>query len=145
MGHANGHAPKKMGGHMGWIELKCKNCGADLEVNEEERSIICKYCGAKMISDTLEQKWAGYEFEKGVLRAEEEYRKSSQKVHEYELRRDKEILEERLKIRKQELELEETYRKKALRRELLIRYLNWVRKYWIILVIGLYILYLYFR
>ena len=67
-----------MGVIMKLIELKCENCGADLEVNSELKEVNCKYCHTKFKVDNgikyddLEQ--AGYEFEKGKLRAQQEHR-----------------------------------------------------------------------
>jgi DNA-directed RNA polymerase subunit RPC12/RpoP len=59
-------------------ELKCENCGADLKVNNETKEVKCEYCHTKfkvdngMLFDDMEQ--AGYEFEKGKLRAQKEHR-----------------------------------------------------------------------
>ena len=59
-------------------ELKCENCGADLKINSETKEVKCEYCHTKfkvdngMLFDDMEQ--AGYEFEKGKLRAQKEHR-----------------------------------------------------------------------
>lgn len=67
---------------MKLIELKCKNCGAILEVEKDEKNITCQYCKAKfkfddevqhIKYDDMEQ--AGYEFEKGRIKAQNENKK----------------------------------------------------------------------
>ena len=64
-------------------ELKCENCGADLKVNNETKEVKCEYCHTKfkvdngMLFDDMEQ--AGYEFEKGKLRAQKEQREQQLK------------------------------------------------------------------
>lgn len=66
---------------MRLIELKCKNCGAQLTVPEKTKTITCEFCnttfgiddGVKHIQyDNMEQ--SGYEFEKGRIRAQNENR-----------------------------------------------------------------------
>ena len=66
---------------MKLVEMKCKNCNAKLEVDEDAKNATCNFCGAtfkiddevKHIKyDDMEQ--SGYEFEKGRLRAREEHR-----------------------------------------------------------------------
>ena len=39
---------------MGLILLKCSNCGAELEVNDDRKLFFCSYCGAKMMLETQE-------------------------------------------------------------------------------------------
>lgn len=34
---------------MNMIQLKCPNCGADLEVEDGLDSFFCKYCGTKIV------------------------------------------------------------------------------------------------
>ena len=36
---------------MNMIQLKCPNCGADLEVEDSLDSFFCKYCGTKILLD----------------------------------------------------------------------------------------------
>lgn len=64
---------------MKLVEMKCKNCGAKLEVEEDCKTINCQYCHAKyklddeiqhIQYDNMEQ--SGYEFEKGRIRAQKE-------------------------------------------------------------------------
>ncbi len=61
---------------MKLLELKCKNCGAVLKVEEDEATINCKHCGSKyklddedihIKYDNMEQ--AGYDYERGRMRA----------------------------------------------------------------------------
>ena len=71
---------------MKLVEMKCKNCGATLKVESEQIDIECNYCHAKyklddevqhVKYDDMEQ--AGYEFEKGKIRA----RKEEQNAYQY--------------------------------------------------------------
>lgn len=66
---------------MKLIELKCKNCGAILKVKSDSIDIHCEHCQANykfddevqhIKYDDMEQ--AGYEYEKGRIRAREEHR-----------------------------------------------------------------------
>lgn len=65
---------------MKLIDTICPHCGTALKVNMERGFCFCEYCGAKLLIDdeavhiqydNAEQ--AGYEFEKGRQRAQEEY------------------------------------------------------------------------
>lgn len=73
---------------MKLIEMKCKNCGARLKVNSEIKEANCQFCGTifkmddevKHIQyDNVEQ--AGYEFEKGRIRAQREKLNNSTNVN----------------------------------------------------------------
>ena len=64
---------------MKLLELKCKNCGAVLKIEEDETTINCKHCGSKyklddedihIKYDDMEQ--AGYDYERGRMRAHAE-------------------------------------------------------------------------
>ena len=64
---------------MKMIELKCKNCGAALEVEEEAKSVTCEYCHTTFLLDDEVQHIqhdnmyeSGYEFEKGRIQAQNE-------------------------------------------------------------------------
>lgn len=74
---------------MKLVELKCKNCGADLTVEEGTKNVKCQYCQTKfklddevkhIQYDNMEQ--SGYDFEKGRIRAQQENKNnnSSSKV-----------------------------------------------------------------
>lgn len=73
---------------MKLVEMKCKNCGAKLEVEENINDINCQYCHAhyklddevKHVQyDNMEQ--SGYDFEKGRLRAQQEHSLSNNKTN----------------------------------------------------------------
>lgn len=70
---------------MKLVEMKCKNCGALLKVDAEQKDINCQYCHAQyklddevqhIKYDDMEQ--TGYEFEKGRIRAQQESRNQNQ-------------------------------------------------------------------
>ncbi len=70
---------------MKLVHLKCPNCNSDLVIHEQEHEAVCESCGSKFYVDNenqiIEHKMsenAGYEFEKGRQRAQEE-KKSAQK------------------------------------------------------------------
>jgi len=60
--------------------MTCPNCGAQLKVEMERGFCFCEYCGTKLMLDDEKMhvqfenaEQAGYEFEKGRQRAQEEY------------------------------------------------------------------------
>ena len=64
---------------MKLLEMKCKNCGALLKVEENAQYINCQYCNTKYKLDDEVQhikyddmEKSGYEFEKGRMRAHKE-------------------------------------------------------------------------
>lgn len=64
---------------MKLVEMKCKNCGAQLKVNLEQKQSYCQFCGAEFhIDDEVQHikyddmEQAGYEFEKGRIKAQKE-------------------------------------------------------------------------
>lgn len=64
---------------MKLVELRCKNCGSSLEVSENEKEIVCRYCNTTFRMDDEVQhvkyddmEQAGYDFEKGKIRAQQE-------------------------------------------------------------------------
>ena len=64
---------------MKLVELKCKNCGSLLNVEEGTEEITCEYCHTKFALDDEAQHIkhdnmyeSGYEFEKGRIKATEE-------------------------------------------------------------------------
>lgn len=68
---------------MKMIDLQCPHCGAALHVNNDENLITCKYCGQNFYLDDEVQhvqydnaEQAGYEFERGRQRAQDERRAS---------------------------------------------------------------------
>ena len=64
---------------MKLVEMKCKNCGSILEVQPNQKDIKCQYCQTqyKIDDEVVHIKYdnmenAGYEFEKGRVRAQQE-------------------------------------------------------------------------
>jgi len=64
---------------MKLVEMKCKNCGAQLKVENDATEVTCKFCGAnyklddgKIRIDTENFHEAGYQLEKGKLKAQME-------------------------------------------------------------------------
>lgn len=64
---------------MKLVEMKCKNCGANLKVNTEDKDVKCTFCNTSFkIDDEVkhikydDMEQSGYEFEKGKIRAREE-------------------------------------------------------------------------
>jgi len=51
-------------------ELKCKNCGASLEVEADKKEVYCKFCNTKFAVESAEN--TAYEEEKGRIRAQRE-------------------------------------------------------------------------
>lgn len=68
---------------MKLLEMKCKNCGALLKVEEDAKYIECQYCNTKYKLDDEVQhikyddmEKSGYEFEKGRIRAQQEKKRA---------------------------------------------------------------------
>lgn len=68
---------------MKLLEMKCKNCGALLKVEEDAKYIECQYCNTKYKLDDEVQhikyddmEKSGYEFEKGRIRAQQEQKRA---------------------------------------------------------------------
>lgn len=68
---------------MKLLEMKCKNCGALLKVEEDAKYIDCQYCNTKYKLDDEVQhikyddmEKSGYEFEKGRIRAQQEQKRA---------------------------------------------------------------------
>ncbi len=55
---------------MKLVELKCKNCGANLKVEENAKEVTCNFCNTTFSIETMEKD--GYEFEKGRIKAQKE-------------------------------------------------------------------------
>lgn len=55
---------------MKLVELKCKNCGANLKVEEDVKEVTCNFCHTTFSIETMEKD--GYEFEKGRIKAQRE-------------------------------------------------------------------------
>lgn len=63
---------------MELVELKCKNCGANLEVDINVKEITCNFCHTKFSIESAEN--TGYEFEKGRIKAQKEELNNSLKA-----------------------------------------------------------------
>ena len=68
---------------MKLLEMKCKNCGALLKVEENAKYINCKFCNTKYkLDDEIQHikyddmEKSGYEFEKGRIRAQQEQKQA---------------------------------------------------------------------
>ena len=55
-------------------EMKCKACGAKLNVPDDAESVTCPYCNVTYKVQDMED--SGYEFEKGRIKAQQEHIKS---------------------------------------------------------------------
>ena len=55
---------------MKLVELKCKNCGAQLKVEEGTSQVKCEFCGSTFSVDDAYNE--GYKYTKGVLKARSE-------------------------------------------------------------------------
>lgn len=55
---------------MKLVELKCKNCGAQLKVEEGTTQVKCEFCGSTFSVDDAYNE--GYKYTKGVLKAQSE-------------------------------------------------------------------------
>lgn len=69
---------------MKLVEMKCKNCGSDLKVEEGADTVTCPYCNVtyKIDDEVKHVKYddmenSGYEFEKGRIKAQKEHLESS--------------------------------------------------------------------
>lgn len=74
---------------MKYVSLTCPNCGAAARINAEKCTGFCEYCGSPLTLDEEKPKVklaiddaeeAGYKFEKGRLRAQQEVRNGSDYV-----------------------------------------------------------------
>ncbi len=64
---------------MKFIPSTCPHCGANLKLNPTEQKAVCEYCGTTLFLDEnttrieyVNAEQAGYNFEKGRLRAQSE-------------------------------------------------------------------------
>ena len=55
---------------MKLVELKCKNCGAQLKVEEGTTQVKCDFCGSSFSVDSAYND--GYQYTKGSLKAQSE-------------------------------------------------------------------------
>lgn len=79
---------------MKLVEMKCKNCGAILKVDENAKDITCNYCNAQYkIDDEIQHVQydnmhsSGYEFKRGRIQAQNEERERLEKQKREEQKR----------------------------------------------------------
>ena len=92
---------------MKLISMSCPSCGAALEVNADLKSGICNYCGRPFAIDPEVihvqhdvSEDAGYKFEKGRIKAQEEAQAKERRIAEAEAERKR--LEEERQMRQAE-------------------------------------------
>ena len=92
---------------MKLISMSCPSCGAALEVNADLKSGICNYCGRPFAIDPEVihvqhdvSEDAGYKFEKGRIKAQEEAQARARRIAEAEAERKR--LEEERQMRQAE-------------------------------------------
>ena len=71
---------------MKLVELKCKNCGAQLKVEEGTSQVKCEFCGSTFSVDDAYNE--GYKYTKGVLKArseqmEEDFNKAQDLIDDF--------------------------------------------------------------
>lgn len=71
---------------MKLVQLKCPNCGAEVEADSSGRTAFCGYCGARLVVDDEVKhvrcdnaEDAGYRFEMGRIRAQQEASRYAQR------------------------------------------------------------------
>ena len=74
---------------MKLVELKCKNCGSLLNVEEGAKEVTCEYCHTTFALDDEVQHIkhddmyeSGYEFEKGRIKAQKEHEENDEDYEE---------------------------------------------------------------
>lgn len=76
---------------MNLIDLKCKNCGANLKLNPEKLQAFCQYCGNELLIDmnTLSEVLKEKEKTKQVIEKEKEKTKQIIEKEQYITQRKK--------------------------------------------------------
>lgn len=75
---------------MNFIDLKCKNCGADLKLDPENIQAFCQYCGSKLLIDMDKLSEVLKEKEKTKQVIEKEQHITKRKEMDYNYKKDKE-------------------------------------------------------
>lgn len=98
---------------MKLIKLKCENCGATLDANENLEKITCNYCGTEILIDDEATK---------VKRIEDAKLKARKENHEQLLKERNDILEQEIKEKKvkDELNSVENFKKGKFSKVLLV-------------------------
>jgi len=64
-------------------EIRCKSCGAKLEVEEDAEMVTCPYCNNTYKIEDEDMENSGYEFEKGRIKAQKEQMESATMNHKW--------------------------------------------------------------
>lgn len=114
---------------MKLISLECNKCGAVMQVTEEKDSVICEYCGAKLLLDDEaihikydDMEKVGYDLEKGKLTAQAEAR---EREFELEKQRVAEFEKQNKKFRKQMV---------------VQKFIGFLKDYWIIILLVIFLI-----
>ena len=75
---------------MKFIDLKCKNCGADLKLDPENIQAFCQYCGSKLLIDMDKLSEVLKEKEKTKQVIEKEQHTTKRKEMDYNYKKYKE-------------------------------------------------------
>lgn len=75
---------------MKFIDLKCKNCGADLKLDSENIQAFCQYCGSKLLIDMDKLSEVLKEKEKTKQVIEKEQHITKRKEMDYNYKKNKE-------------------------------------------------------
>lgn len=109
---------------MKLVEMKCKNCGAVLEVEEDAQEVKCKYCNTIFkIDDEVQHiqydnaEKTGYDFEMGRIKAKQEMEQEAQRIK----------LEEDKKKRQEQIERDNKIREEEKKKKMMIWWiLGWI-------------------
>ena len=71
---------------MRLIEMRCKNCGAELEVDPERKEVYCSYCGTKLLIDDEAIRVTNRIVDEARIKEAEVRLKELEYAHERELR-----------------------------------------------------------
>lgn len=73
---------------MKLIQTKCPQCGANMVFNSSSQKVVCEFCGLTLLVDEgitsvkcVNAEEAGYNFEKGRMRARAEFANTAPVVH----------------------------------------------------------------
>lgn len=91
---------------MKLIQTKCPQCGANMVFNASAQKVVCEYCGMTLLVDEgvtsvkcVNAEEAGYNFEKGRMRARAELANTApavvHHVHHYEYTNEEPVQEEK--------------------------------------------------
>ena len=84
---------------MKLVNMKCTNCGAELEVDPERKQVFCSYCGTKLLLDEESIHITNRIVDEARLKEAEIRLKEMEYAHEKELREET-LLQEQKKVRR---------------------------------------------